>query len=90
MIHIHAVHMSGGTGHEHIASVKWQNPDDGKTGQNTKAEMVAWLRKSTANKAYVCGGGHLAPVKVVNASPPYIRSHADGVWTDNLLALPRF
>ena len=22
--------------------------------------------------------------------PPYLRTHADGVWTDNLLALPRY
>ena len=29
-------------------------------------------------------------VGVVDANPPYIRTHADGVWTDNLLALPRF
>lgn len=29
-------------------------------------------------------------VGVVEASPPYIRTYADGKWTNNLLALPRF
>jgi hypothetical protein len=29
-------------------------------------------------------------VGVVDASPPYIRTYADGNWTDNLLALPRY
>ena len=29
-------------------------------------------------------------VGVVDATPPYLRTHADGVWTDNLLALPRY
>lgn len=89
MIYIHAVHMSGGTQHEHIASVRWKNPDNGKTGQNSRSEMVDWIKGGGA--AYACGGnGHMARVKVVNANPPYIRTHADGVWTDNLLALPRY
>jgi copper oxidase (laccase) domain-containing protein len=89
MIHIHAVRLSGGTGHEHITRVRWKNPDTSKTGENTRAEMVDWI-KNKNGAAYVCGGGHLARVLVVNAKPPYIRTHADGVWTDNLLALPRF
>jgi hypothetical protein len=29
-------------------------------------------------------------VLVVNANPPYLRTHADGQWSNNLLALPRF
>ncbi len=28
--------------------------------------------------------------RVADADPPDIRTYADGVWTDNLLALPRY
>ena len=89
MVHIYAVRLSGGSGHQHITRVRWKNPDTDALGENTRDEMVVWIRDKNG-KAYVCGGGHLARVLVVNANPPYIRSHADGVWTDNLLALPRF
>jgi hypothetical protein len=90
MIHIYAVHLSGGTTHQHIASVRWKNPDTSEAGENSRAEIIQWLNENAANRAYVCGGGHLARVLVVNANSPYIRSYADGVWTDNLLALPRY
>lgn len=31
--------------------------------------------------------GRRVDVRVVDANPPYLRTYADGVWTDNLLAL---
>lgn len=92
MIAIHAVRMNGGSGHAHIAAVRWRNPDTDQTGESTTADVVRWLEaEPETNRAYVCGrGGHLARVGIVNAKPPYLRAFADDVWTDNLLALPRF
>jgi hypothetical protein len=89
MVYIYAVRLDRADHHEHITSVRWKNPDSGASGQSSKAEMVNWITNKKG-AAYVCGNGHLARVGVVNADPPYIRTHADGVWTDNLLALPRF
>jgi hypothetical protein len=91
MIYIFAVHMTGaGTGHEHIAAVKWKNPDDGNSGESNRATMVNWIANQNG-KAYVCGdSAHIARVGVINASPPYIRTYADGAWSDNLLALSRY
>jgi hypothetical protein len=91
MVYIFAVHMGpNGSSHEHIASVKWKNPDNGKTGESTREVMVDWI----ANKggaAYVCGGNcHMARVGVVQGNPPYVRTYADGDWSDNLLALPNY
>ncbi|WP_433892527.1 DUF3892 domain-containing protein [Streptomyces sp. CA-111067] len=88
-IYITAVHLEGGAGHEHIQSVKWQDVDTGETEQSTRAAIVSWLGKSE-NTAWVHDGVGAVQVLVVRASPPYIRSYADGRWTDNLLALPRF
>jgi hypothetical protein len=81
--------VNGGSGHEHIAQVEWRNPADGETGRSSRAEMVDFI----ANKsgvAQVNDGRRKVDVKVVTATPPYLRTQADGFWTDNLLALPRF
>jgi hypothetical protein len=91
MIYITAVQMSrGGTRHEHIASVRWTNPATRKTGQSTRAEMVNWIRNEKGDARVRDRAGHDVQVGVVRARPPYIRTHADRVWTDNLLALPRY
>lgn len=83
--------MSGGTGHEHITRLWWTNPGTSKTGNNTRAELVAWI-ENEGGKAYVeDGAGHRADVGVVAPAygSKYLRTHADGKWTNNLLSLPR-
>jgi hypothetical protein len=93
-IDITSVHMepSNGHAHEHIARVRWQNTSDSaKTGENSRQEIVDWLQADTTNnKAYVADADGRVAVGVVNSNPPYLRTYADGEWTNNLLALPRF
>ena len=88
VVYITAVHMSDGSRHEHIASVMWLNPETGKTGQNLKADMVEWIEENGVAQV----GSPSGPVEVgvVNGTPKYLRTHANGQWSDNLLALPRF
>ena len=86
MIRVTAVHMEGGVRHEHIAEVKWLNGNE--PGQSTRAQMVTYIEGG--NQAYVTDGVNSVFVGVVDATPKYIRTYADGKWTDNLLALPRF
>jgi len=50
--------------------------------------MVTWIDEG--GKAYVVVGNLRVEVRVVKAHPPYVQTYADGVWKDNLLALPRF
>lgn len=89
MVDITERHMEGGPGHEHIACVRWVNSETKKTGENSRAEMVDWIEHKNG-KAYVVQGGYRIAVGVVKVTPPYIRTYADGVWTDNLIALPTF
>lgn len=89
MVYITAVHMAGGTGNEHISSVRWRNPSDAKTGENTRAQMVDWI-DNKAGVAKVQSSPADVAVGVVDATPKYLRTHANGKWTDNLLSLPRF
>jgi hypothetical protein len=89
MIQITAIHMEGGNGHEHIGQVKWTNTNTGAKGETSRAGMVDYVRQNP-NQTFVHNGTTLVPVGVVEVTPPYIRTYADGVWNDNLLALPRY
>jgi hypothetical protein len=80
--------MSGGTRHEHISAVKWENEQSNERGSSTREDMVKWIHGG--GKAWVRGAGVSAQVLVVQAHPPYLRTWADGRYTDNLLALPEF
>jgi len=92
VIQIQAIHTepSGSNYHEHIASLGYNSPSDPEVKVVTKEALVTWLNTSTANQAFVVSPYAKAEVKVVPIHPPYVRTVADGVWTDNLLALPRF
>jgi hypothetical protein len=54
----------------------------------TTTQAVDWLNRG--NKLYVAGETGAVEVRVVTATPPYLRTVADNSYTDNLLALPRF
>jgi N6-adenosine-specific RNA methylase IME4 len=91
MIEITAIRLTG-AGHEHIAFLQWRNTQTGATGQSTREAVVEWLEESRANQAVVANQGNWVYVGVV--TPPsgskYLRTYADGQWTDNLLSLPQF
>ena len=89
MRYITAVHMStGGTLHEHIARVKWLDPAS-STGEDTTATMVDWIDNKNGVAKVKSPAGDVS-VGTVAGTPRYLRTHADGKWTNNLLALPRF
>ena len=81
-------HMDGGSKHEHIAKVTWENRASGETGESTRGAMVEWIEGG--GDCRVANGTSYVKVGVVDSSPKYIRTHADGKWTDNLLALPTY
>ena len=91
MIYITHIRMSApdARGHDRIVQVKWRNPADNKTGTNTVQEIVDWIRNEKG-QAKVTDGRRTVDVIVVDARPPYLRTVADGAFTDNLLALPTF
>jgi hypothetical protein len=90
LVIITAIQMGGLQTHEAIAAVKWLNPQTPEAKQRTKAQMVSWLRANSTNRAIVLEGTTQIEVGVVDGSPPYVRTHADGKWTNNLLAPLRF
>ncbi|MVW64244.1 DUF3892 domain-containing protein [Massilia sp. NEAU-DD11] len=70
--------------HEHITHVG--NPRVWPR-RFTVAEIVQLIRSKSDTFYVMDGNGKRANVGVVEANPPYIRTYADGVWTDNLLSL---
>ena len=89
MVQVIAVHMVGGERHEHIANLRWRTDGETDHHESTRTQMVTFL-ESNPGQAYVTDGTMTASIGVVNATPKYVRTYADGVWTDNLLALPRY
>jgi hypothetical protein len=83
-------HMDGDESHDHIAKLKWVSDETSELGENTRAQLVAWIRDD-GGKGYVKDSlGNKVNVQVVDASPPYLRTVADGELTDNLLSLPTY
>ncbi|WP_437759468.1 DUF3892 domain-containing protein [Sorangium sp. So ce1389] len=59
-----------------------------RTGWWTKAQVIASIDAGT-NTFFTFVGGRRANIGVVNgATGRYLRTYADRVWNDNLLALP--
>jgi hypothetical protein len=57
-------------------------------GKWTTAQVIAWIESRT-HTFYVCVSGKRSNVRVViGPNGKYLRTYADDVWNDNLLALP--
>lgn len=89
MVRITAIRMVGSEHHQHIAEMKWLNPSTGATGASSREAMVKFVRDKP-DQAYVDGPNQSAYLRVREANPPYVQTYADGTWSDNLLALPRY
>ncbi|GLZ41266.1 DUF3892 domain-containing protein [Actinokineospora sp. NBRC 105648] len=79
----------GGNEHKHITHVKRVIPN-GTPESVTVAEMVTYL--DNGNRAHTLENGERAEIHVRRPSTgkPYIQTQADGQWSNNLLALPKF
>jgi len=92
-IRITCIKKSGGRHfdpHHAISELGWINEQTRETGTNSRLEVydwiknqngVAYVRDSRGNQARVGTREHANGVK-------FVQTHADRVWTDNLLALP--
>jgi hypothetical protein len=70
-----------GRSHEHITHV-----GNGHSWRWPVADVVESIRNKTNSFFVMDAQGRRANVGVVEGARPYLRTYADGVWTDNLLA----
>jgi len=76
--------------HHAIESLGWINEQTGDTGRSTRLQVYDWL-KTQNGMAYVRdvrgNTAQVAPRAHANGTR-FLQTHADGIWTDNLLAQP--
>ena len=90
-IQITAVELSDGSTHQHIVRLWWTESATGKSSDNTRAELVAWIEDKKVTAYTEDAAGHRADVLVRTPAQgsKYLQTQADGIWTDNLLALAK-
>ena len=91
-LQIDAIRMSaGGSRHEHITHVF--GPAFGMKARFDAVSNIFYNRNSHFTQGNLLGGqtpvGRVAANQAVLSQADYLRTHANGQWTDNLLALPR-
>jgi hypothetical protein len=75
--------------HHAIQNLGWRNEETGKTGKSTRLEMYDFL-KNEDGKAYVkdsAGDKAFVYPRENSHGTKFVQTYADGIWTDNLLAL---
>ena len=89
-VYVAAIRLSGGTQHEHITNFLWVMENTYQSGVSSTANMVTYVEQG--NSVKVSDGVNRVQAYVVRPQgrPAYLQTQADGKWTDNLLALPRF
>lgn len=89
-IEIIGVRLSGGSQHEHVTHVRWRGVETGKSDSSAVATIVDWIEDG--GTAWVGRDLDRAKVGVVRpvSGIRYLRTYADGAWTNNLLSLQRF
>lgn len=74
--------------HESIKRLGGLNPD-GTTWSQTKDQVISYIDSHPADRLYTSVGGKVSLVRVVRdpGKAPYLRTHADGYYNNNLLSL---
>lgn len=91
-IRITCIKKSGGhheDPHHAISELGWINERTDKTGRNTRLEIYDWI-KDQNGAAYVRDArGNQVSVRTREHGngTKFLQTYADGIWTDNLLAL---
>lgn len=76
--------------HEGVTDYGWVNEGTGATGTSSRAQMIQFLEADKGHAYVKDARGNVASIGVFEsaAGNKYLRTYADGKWTDNLLPLP--
>ncbi len=76
--------------HEAISSLVWENEETGQRSRIMREDLYVWIKDKKGVAYVVDPAGNKAYVGTrenVNGTR-YVQTYADGIWKDNLLALP--
>jgi len=77
--------------HKAIIRYKWRSIEDGSVGESDKPTLVDFI-DNKGGEVFV----GIRPLRVAvgavtpSYGQPYLRTYADGAWTNNLVNLPTF
>jgi hypothetical protein len=76
--------------HVGVTHYGWVNESTGASDRSTRQQMIKFLEEDKGTAYVKDGQGNTAHIGVwpSAAGNKYLRTYADGKWTDNLLALP--
>ncbi len=84
-----AVHLVGGTQHQHIYSLKAVGPQ-GQQYDDTRANWVAFIEGGGSGYVHDRFGNEIGVYVNRNQYIKWVQTIADGIWSDNLLQLPKY
>lgn len=92
-IRITCINKSGGRHddpHHAISHVAWKNEETGATGRNSRVEIYDWIKDKNGTAYVRDARGNQVNVRTRQHAngTKFLQTYADGIWTDNLLALP--
>jgi len=85
-----AIHLVGGSQHQHIANLQAVDPATGQLYNDTRANWVAFIERGNTGFVHDMYGHEIGVYVNHNVYVKWLQTIADGIWTDNLLALPQY
>jgi hypothetical protein len=84
-----AVHLVGGSHHEHIANLQAVDAT-GRRYDDSRAAWVAFIERGNSGYVHDRYGNEVGVSVRSNGRIKWVQTYSDGIWSDNLLALPRY
>jgi len=77
--------------HEAISRLGWINEETSAQGTSTRLEIYDFIKQKGGQAYVIDRNGNKAYLGTLENAygTQYVRTYADGVWTDNLLSLPQ-
>lgn len=76
--------------HHAISLLGWVEDGTGRTDKSTRTQIYDWIKLENGAAYVLDSNGHKVPVgtRENQHGTKFLQTYSDGVWTDNLLALP--
>lgn len=84
------VHLVGGKEHRHIESLKATDVATGQNYDDSRAAWVAYIERGNTGFVHDIYGNEVEVYVNGNGFVKWVQTYADGIWTDNLLQLPKY
>lgn len=85
-----AVHLVGGSQHQHIGSLKAVDAATSVPYDQSREKWVAFIEGGGSGFVHDRYGNEIGVYVNHNQYVKWVQTYADRVWTDNLLALPKY